>query len=646
MVRKLILSLLVGMIMCLGATPLLAVGEYPGGEVGIFATPQAYKEATGETIAKFSEAPELREKVAAGELPPLEQRLPDEPLVLSPAVSIGEYGGTLNSSAVSDILWEFPLTYGSDWESIEPNIFKSWEVQDDGRVWTFHIRKGLKWSDGAPFNADDFMFWYNDVALNEELWPRPPATLVLDEEVGKWEKIDDYTIKMSWSQPYGLLLNNLCRWRRPPYEPKHYLKQYHPAYTSADKIQEAVEKEGYGNWVELFQKKASWDTLGTPTLCMFIKAAEPKVGVALWERNPYYWKIDTEGNQLPYINELHQMMEESPETRLLGAIAGNIDIVMGELLGYQANMALLKKEEQRGGYEIVTANWSITNGFGSLLFNLSHEDPVLRKIFNEKRFRVALSVAMDREEINDILFNGTYRISQWAPPTGPPFYGELPQFQAYTQYDPDFANYLLDSVGLDKWNLEGTVRLRPDGKPLQVILAPSTWQSIMPNAAEMVAKYWEDVGVAVTVKPETIGLSWQRHAAGTYEIRMVATETFGASPLVWWANWFPQNKYLYLNSGWGLWFETEGKEGDEPPAAVMRLAELARRQAVMLSSEERIQVEKEAQMIQTENLWVISMLVEPNDAYYHLITNRLKNVRKPCPNEMNPSQPSTWYIEE
>lgn len=659
MVRKLMVVLLAGTICLLGATPLLAVGKWPGEEVDIFPTLQAYEKATGKKIEEFHQAPELKEKVAVGELPPVEERIPDEPMVLDPAVRIGKYGGVLKQSWVGaaakqvvggilDVIYEFPLTFSSDMKEIRPNIFKSWEIKEGGKVFIFHIREGMKWSDGAPFTADDFMFWYKDIALNKKLWPQPPSYLVLDGEVGKWEKIDDYTIKMSWSAPYGLLLERLCRWRPVPYAPAHYLKQFHPNYTPMDKIKKMMKKEGFTTWTDFFTSKTQyWTNRDTPTMCGWVMASKITDPVLRMRRNPYYWKIDTEGNQLPYIDEIRVTPVADVEALVLKAIGGDIDVIMGEYLGFIENITTLKRNEEKGEYEVVPSAWN--NQLGAVFFNLSCKDPVKRKIFRDKRFRIALSVAMDREEINDIVFKGMARPSQPAPPEGPPYFSaKKPMYKLFTNYDPEYANYLLDKVGLDKWNADHTLRLRPDGKPFKVVLTAFVWWPQTVRIAEMYKKYWEDVGIGVTVKPIGAELAGSRFQSGMYEIATHSHTMTGWRPI--WAcdrdNVCPITAGFRPNWAWGLWYQTDGKEGEEPPPAVKRLAELADEERHTLSYKRRIQIEKEVHRIHSENLWVISAVTMPKDLYFHVITNRLKNVRKPLPMEMNPGQPSTWYIEE
>jgi len=595
MIRKIGVILLSVAICLIGANSLLA------NQSVIYSTIEEYEKLTGKKIERFNEAPMLKKKVAAGELPPVEKRLPEEPLVVQPADKIGRYGGTLRNATcdwnwLGDMRWDHPLVYSSDMKEIKPNIFKSWEVSKDARTFIFHLRKGMKWSDGHPFTADDFMFWYEDVALNKELSPGGVAELKVGGEMGKMEKIDDYTIKMSFVKPYGVLLEKLCRWRPRPYLPKHYLKQFHPRYTQKDKLDEIVKKEGFESWVDLFGAKEDPDAdacPGTPTISAWIplnKFGEP---VQRYVRNPYYWKIDTAGNQLPYIDRLEEYLVADKEAVLLKALAGEVDFQDPYQLGYATNYPVLKKNEKRGNYRLVPqTGWCDT--LGVVVFNYSHKDPVLRKIFRDKRFRIALSVAINRDEINKVVFKGMYKTTSVpAPPDGPPYHGELPQFHIYSQYDPQLANHLLDVMGL-KWDKDHKIRLRPDGKPLQLVAVVQTgWVQQVP-IAEMYKKYWKNIGIEITIKPVSEQFYSQRRAGGMYDIGIQPVNWGGRRPIIaaMRGEPVPIGTNWCVNPPWGLWFITQGKKGEEPPEDVKRLYEIHQEFMAEPDPEKRTVLEK------------------------------------------------------
>jgi len=669
MTRKLMIALLVGAICLAEGSPLLAKEKIET----IYTTLQEYEKVTGKKIKKFSEAPMLKEKVATGELPALEKRLPEEPVVLDPAEKIGKYGGTLRTAYPSgkgpfwmaSILHEFPVTHSSDAMEIKPNIFKSWEVSEDARTFTFHIRKGIKWSDGYPFTADDFVFWSEAIAHNKDLNPYGIGDFKLGGKMGVIEKIDDYTIRISFSQPYGFFLERLCRFRQGLYACKHYLKQFHPDYTPKDELEKMVKEEGYDNWVGLFGSKnimgeTAGDNPECPTIRAFRvlnKASEP---VQHWVRNPYYWKIDTEGNQLPYVDKIDVTLVSDIEAALLKCVAGDVDWMLVDEIGGTANLPILKKNEEKGKYKILpTMGWVYQ--LGATVFNFFNEDPVLRKIFRDERFRVALSLGIDRDEINDVIFKGMYQPANPCPPYGPPYHGEWPRFHIYTKYDPLLADQLLDAVGLDKWNKDHTIRLRPDGKPLKIVFNVSTKWSQQVPIAEMYKKYWAGRGIEVIIKPvpeSDVGVL--RGAEDKWQMFMLNWTVAGMPP----AFGFDEGTVARLHSPqvvrrwarWAFWFRTH-KEGEEPPKnaeeppewekmALLRLGQLHDDFLAEADAEKRIAIEKEMRYYACKKLWCISAVNVPPEAIPFLKTNRLKNMPPRPMMQFNWTNVSTWFIEE
>lgn len=620
-----------------------------------YGTLQEYEAATGQKITSFSEAPSLQAKVAAGELPPVEERLPSEPMVLAPSESIGEYGGTLQDAHMgrgdigylNDILFEFPVTYSADMTDIVPNIFTDWLIEDGGKKYTFHIREGIKWSDGAPFTADDFMFWYEAIASNTDINPKGLGSLKAGGEMGVMEKIGDFTIVLTFVEPHGLLLEKMARWRPVPYAPAHYLRQFHPDYTPQDEIDKAMAAEGFSDWIAFFEwHNSDTENPDMPTISAWKITNDVTQPVQRLVRNPYYWKVDTAGNQLPYIDGIDRRLVSDVEALLLVVLAGEVDILNGERLGFTENLSVLKRNEERGSYEVLgTTQWA--DNLGVVYFNYSHEDPITREIFNDKRFRVALSVAMDRDEINRVVFQGMYIPSQPAPPDGPPYYGERPEFKQYTEYDPQLANQLLDAMGL-VWNDAHTVRLRPDGKPLQLILsARDNWVQTVP-ISEMYKQYWAEIGVEITIKPAGSSFWKQQLSASEHELSIDSINMGGFRPILAGDRnqVVPINTSWFMAPAWSTYMVTDGEQGVEPPADVKRLYELHQAFLGEADYESRVAIEKEIYYIHTQNTWAISAVKNPPAAYFLPVTNRLKNVSRPTALELYPTQPASWFIGE
>ena len=657
MSRKLMVVLLTGAISFAAASSLLANDL----KIYSYATPQAYQEATGNKIKKFNEAPALKAKVVAGELPPVEERLPEEPLVVVPADEIGQYGGTMRQVhmgpgadailGVSKLMEEFPLKYSPDKLQIEPNVFKDWEVSEDARTFVFHLRKGMKWSDGYPFTADDFMFWYEGIALNKELSPAGIEQFKVGGEMGVMEKIDDYTIKVTFSQPYGFFLEQLCRFRPPLFAPKHYLKQFHPKYTSPSKLKETLKKEGFTDWASLFNAKRTWWDVINPE-CPTIWAWQPMNKITepvnYFVRNPYYWKVDTQGNQLPYIDRIDRFLVGDLEAKMLKVIAGEVDWVQGESLGYTAEkVATLKRYEKKGGYRVVRA-LKPQNSFGVVFFNYSHEDPVLRNIFRDKRFRIALSVAINRDEINEVIFRGAFFPGQCRPDMGSPYDNTLPQFHVYTQYDPQLANRLLDAIGL-QWDKDHKVRLRPDGKPLNLVAIVSTERGpFMAEMAGMYKKYWGEVGVNVVVKPLSSQFFGERINASKHELAIGQFCMGGMRPCLTGKRGepVPLGPGWVINPKWGEWCVTNGAKGEEPPEDVKRLYELHKEYLREADADKRAAIDKEIYLIHCENLWMIGGLKVTPATQYNVFSRKFRNVPEPQAAECQYNQPSAWYFKK
>ena len=245
----------------------------------------------------FTEAPTLREKVIRGALPPVGERLPENPLVVVPMDEIGRYGGTIRRALTGDIVqtpgpsktlnenlmgWERPMP-----NSIEFNLAEHYEFQDEGRTAIVRIRKGIKWSDGMPFTVDDVLFWYMDMMLNDDARRTPlfPDQWLVEGQPIRMEKIDDHTLRFSSHKPMGRILAVLCSDEIAL--PKHHYAQYHPIYNPVANYEALRDRTTRGK--RLYQP-------GTPTLSAWMPVIWERGQRIVYERNPYYWKGDTAGN--------------------------------------------------------------------------------------------------------------------------------------------------------------------------------------------------------------------------------------------------------------------------------------------------------------------------------------------------------------
>ncbi|MCB0121499.1 MAG: hypothetical protein KDE58_04605, partial [Caldilineaceae bacterium] len=289
-------------------------------------------------IAEYHEAPQLAEMVNSGDLPPIDERLPLNPIVVKPEEAIGKYGGVMRKlvtgqTPAGEIRWWMvePLTLHSPKGEIIPNVAESWDWNDDYTQLTLNLRRGLHWSDGEPFTANDVLFWWEDVILNEELTPNPPTLLTRGDELAEFAMLDDFTVQFTFAEPYALFTTYLGSWggprEGPTTSPKHYLSQFHPKYTDMAEIEAQMAEGSFDNWADLFGQKNDAINKDKPTLGAWIPTTVPPNPAEVYVRNPYFWKIDTDGNQLPYIDEVRETRVADAEAALLKTIAGEVDFV-------------------------------------------------------------------------------------------------------------------------------------------------------------------------------------------------------------------------------------------------------------------------------------------------------------------------------
>jgi peptide/nickel transport system substrate-binding protein len=537
--------------------------------------------ATSVPVSKFNEAPMLAELVAKGELPPVDERLPENPRVHQVVEEIGQYGGTWRRAykGISDrwgpnkvnseflLEWYMPENGAI---SIVNHIAEKYEQNADATGFTFYLRKGMRWSDGELLTSEDARFWYEDLVMNEEVSSRMGGNSSRLQAAGETlvlEVIDDYTFSLKFVAPNPLFPLFICvgqgthvGGRGPNFmTPAHYFKQYHPAYASQAEIDAAVAKfDDAESWVDLCANETNasfwFRNPEVPTIHAWITKTPPPADIIMMERNPYFWCVDPEGNQLPYIDRVTHRFFDSQETFTFWLLSGEIDCQNRHVNA--GDFTLLRENEEKGGYRVVTWKDAQTYSYHP---NLAYEaDPVLREILNERDFRVALSVALDRVEINELAWNGILEPRQACPVSGSPNYDA--DFEQYmTEYDPDMANELLDGIGLDKRDADG-FRLRPDGATLSVLLEHMAGSFGGPDDMHLLAKdYWEAVGIKTLLRAEDRSLYQERQDANEVQIGSWVKDRSAvvmADP-----NW-------YLGSSPGDadfdWINTGGEEGVEP----------------------------------------------------------------------------------
>lgn len=583
------------------------------------------------TAQMYSEAPMLAERVAAGELPPVEERLPDNPLVVEVAEEIGKYGGTLRkphswvegNSELNMIRTEFMLkSYplpGFVEEDIQPNVLEDWMVSDDGTKYTLTLRRGMRWSDGEPVTTEDVRFHFEDYLHHEELTSVFPSWLRPGGQPAELTIVDDHTFILEFAVPYGLFPLRMQSIHYGHYpnliSPAHYMKQWHIDYTDLEDLQPYLQAEGLDadEWRELYFLK---NTPGAgsirglnpdyPTLFPWVVQPVTTSGITVYERNPYYWKVDAAGNQLPYIDRIRMELVQDQEMITMKILSGEVDYEGGAGGLPITNLPLYRENEDRGNYVTRILPPTMIVNPVNYFANLSHSDPAWRAIIQDKRFRQALSLGINREEINQLVFFGMGVPRQSTDIDGSPFW--RPAFStSYASYDPDRANALLDDMGLEQRDSEGW-RLRPDGQRVSLPVEFFEVNANLIPTTELVVEYWRDLGIEATMRVIDPALWFERQGANETVMSVWHEDLVRPGvPFFWYVPHDPGISYAPL---WQRWYVTEGREGEEPPELIQRLFQLYETVVETPDEEQRIAAGAEILELQAEHLFSIGTVGE------------------------------------
>lgn len=566
------------------AGPAVSEGPYDN---YLFATLDEYEAFSGRSIEGFSEAPSLTEQVQAGKLPPLQDRLPkDVAVVRTREGAASRYGGELHLVGVMEgpgVFTQFTedmvqglMTPDASYERYYPNIAKGWTLSDDGKTLTVKLREGLKWSDGDDFDADDFVFWYEDILQNEELNPEIDPAFTPGGELAILKKLDRYTIEYSFAVPYYRAVERILG--SNPFAAAHFIKQYLPKYNSD--AEALAKQEGFDSWQQAVQFHGDYcaDPKAPQLNPWIIKEIGPTS--AVWVRNPYYWRVDTAGNQLPYIDTiLVSIVQSSETTTAMKAMAGEDD---WDCMGLSLDdYPVLKQNEAQGNYKVYLWPDTATSTALGFALNYTHKDPVLRALFNDLRFRQALSLAIDREDICETIFFG--QTVPYVAPVSPIWTGyEDWMATYYAEHDVDRANALLDEIGL-KWDAEHKWRLRPDGKPL-TILGEHTldYLGYVDELLQMVAANWAEIGVNFVPQFVPGDALMPRYVASEQDIGIwnsdggsesLARQAYPIRLMPPW-HWMGSDCCAMSSYPWRQWLDTNGAQGEEPPQEIKDLYNL------------------------------------------------------------------------
>ena len=617
--------------------------------------------ASPASAAPLIEAPYLVKRIESGDLPPIDKRVPQEPAIVdldAQGKVLGRYGGELRLLMGKQKDTRMMTVYGyarlislDDGMRFSPDILKSYEVRE-GREFTFHLRKGHKWSDGHPFTAEDFRYYWEDIATNKKMSPRGlPKALLVGKEPPIFEVIDQTTVRYTWSKPN----RQFIPWIAGPrpleiYRPAHYLKQFHIDHGDKEKIEALINSERKRDWVDLHQSRDRWyrmDNIERPTLQPWQNITRPPSVRFVFTRNPFYHRIDTNGRQLPYIN---RVLMSLGSTKVIPAKSGSGDSDLQARYLRLDHYTFLKEGERRHDYTVHL--WKRTQGARIALYpNLNAADPAWRKLLRDVRFRRALSLAINRHEINQVVYYGLAREGNNTVLPASPLY--KPHLQnAWCEFDVEQANALLDAIGLTKRNDEG-LRLMQNGEPMIIAVDTAGESTEQVDMLELIHDSWLKVGIKLFTRPSQREVFRQRIVSGQTIMSVwsgisngIPTATMSPEELA------PTSKYQLQWPQWGLWGQTNGKMGEAPELPkVNRLAELHRAWLHADSAGDQEKIWREMLDIHADQVFSIGIVNSTLQPV--LVNNALRNVPQKAFYNWNPGayfgvyRPDTfWYASQ
>lgn len=535
----------------------------------------------------FIEVPFLADRVASGELPPIDERLPEDVFVVGPGVLLqeeyqnwedGQYGGDISVAATfhtgflniaggATILRSPSQTT----EASLPNVVKDVTISDDYTTYTFELRKGLRWSDGVELTTEDVRFTFEDLYNHPDVQRPFPSELFTqgNSELGAAELtiVDEYNFELKFSEPYGMFVAVLNSWI-PYYDiifkPSHYLKQFHADYADADELGALVEASGEAGWVQLLNNKdvVHWDigadrALGMPVLNAWV-LTEIIGERHIFERNPYFWHVDASGHQLPYLDRYINDIAIDPDAQTNAILAGQVSIATG------GETALNKMPVYQQNVERSNLNVFTTGSFNyPILLFLNHDyeydnpDSAWQQLIAdpERRFGQAIAAAIDPVEINQSVFFGLF---------GEPFLNNK-------DHNPDLANQNLDALGMSERGDDG-FRLDPNGETFIFRIVYSTAAADFAPVAELLKEQLEEVGLRVELENVDGSLFDQRKSANE-----IAASLFWNDGTAWAGgiseDYLPNHKGPWSPMTW-QYFTSNGAVGRVPPSYIQEFYDL------------------------------------------------------------------------
>jgi peptide/nickel transport system substrate-binding protein len=644
--------------------------------IGKLEGPEVVRDAKAFPKA-FKEAPALAEQVKAGKLPAVDKRLPEpsQLFVVKPLREVGKYGGNWRRAFTGPADHENGnrinsadkiLTFDYTGTKIGPSLARDWKVSDDGRTTTIYLRKGAKWSDGKPFTADDFIFWYEDIYLNKNIVPTPFFEFQIDGKDGKMRKVDDYTVAFEFPEPYAFFVYQLAgstaigaglatrgafqNWGGA-YAPAHYLKQFLPKYSSEDAANKKAKELGFDNWVSLLRNRYSWALNPELPVMTPWKTVSP-INSPTWsmERNPYFWAVDTAGNQLPYIDRITMTLAENTEVANLRAIAGEYDIQERHM--HLSKLPVFLENAKRGNYT-VRLDPGMNGADVALHIGNSYEgDPEMMTLLRNRDFRRALALGIDRDQLNEAFWLGVGTAGNIAPSPDTIFSPGAEWNKKWGVLDLKQANELLDKIGVTKKDSEG-YRQRLDGKGRLRVEMVTVGGQFVPytQVAEMIKQQWRKIGVDVDIKELERNLAFTRD--NNNENQIITWANDGSEMLFL----FPRHAIpvdaaeSHMGMAYARWYASKGASGKKPEDPELLRAFDLFRASFGAKEEDRIRNGKEIWKILVDNVYSVGTVGQsPAFMGVRIVKNNMGNIPDRQVNAQHvrtpySSQPITFYFK-
>jgi ABC-type dipeptide/oligopeptide/nickel transport system permease component/ABC-type transport system substrate-binding protein len=591
------------------------------------------------------ESPVLAELVREGRLPPVAQRVGDEPVVMEGVDGVGRYGGTWQRFANSyedfkTIYWRLSGSNLVRWSPqgypLVPHVAKSWEVSPDYRVYTFELRRGMRWSDGHPVSSDDLVYWYEHEIKYFNVRPK---LLRAGATQGRVSKLDEWRVRFEFAQPNPLFLERLAStgMNFEDYSehilPAHYLRSFHPALGDQATAQRLMGSLGVASPLAVYRRMRHYLNAEHPRLWPWVIQAAAVPSPLVLVRNPYYWAVDTQGNQLPYLDRVVLAIRTN---QAIGVAAANGEISMQARHIRYDDHIMLQGEAARRGYEVYhwkPSTQSVFTVFPNLNRRVEPSRPETRwksELLNQARFRQALSLAINRWDIIHAQFNGQGAPAQIAPPPDSPYHNAR-LWSAFTEFDPVRANRLLDELGLTRRDAEG-FRTFADGSRMAFTLNATDYTTEAPG--QFVIDDWARVGVRAIFRSRARRLFEQEKLAYEHDFTVWTGES-EFYPLVEPRNFVPTYFESFFAPGFGWWYQSGGLHGDpasrrpnaiEPPRGhpLRRAMELLDETCLLTDEMARIARFNQIQEIAADNVWTISIATPPPQLV--VVKNGFKNV--------------------